>query len=395
MRIENLRVERRNDWRRVVARLQWEDTDRPDQELYVETTEEFAEVVEPSPDALLVAALPLAVWHGERRIQVEGSVCPRLRDGLAAVMATFAMWYDHCRPLAIEPTQGFTPALPRPGAHTAAFMSGGVDALALLRANRLDYPLDHPGSIRSCLLLFGLNSHDFAGSQPRSERLTAFEVHRQRLQQLAERAHFTLVPLQTNVRTLYDSFQSWADVGFGAGIHWTALAMPQRVRSIWLASEGTGVDQPPRGTHPLLNHHFSTTRVEVLLGQPALSRLEKTRIVADWEDARPLLRSCFYQELPAGGAINCERCEKCIRTMLALLALGRLEQVSAFASDDVTLAMLEAVQVRTAYDVAFHAELIEPLEQRGRHDLARLLRRKLRAYHRRERWRWLQRLTKR
>lgn len=395
MRIENLRQEQRGDCRRIAADLLWEDSERPGRTLYFQTWTPSAPELELSPDVFLLAALPLAVWHGERRIRVEGSICPRLREGLETAMAIFSMWYAHCRPLAIEPTKGFVPALPHPDAGPASFMSGGVDALALLRANRLDYPLDHPGSIRTCLLLFGLNSHVFAGTDVRPERLAAFEVHLERMQQLAERANFYLVPIHTNIRTLYDDFRAWTDVGFAAGIICTALTLPERISSAWLASGGVGVGRQPCGSHPLLDHHFSTAAVEVHHGQAALSRLEKTRLVAEWEDARPLLRTCFYLDIPRDGRINCETCEKCVRTMLALVALGRLQQVSAFTCDDVTPGMLEVVRIETALDLAYYSECIEPLKRRNRHDLVRPLEEAMAAYVQRTSGGWMGRLTSR
>ncbi len=401
MRIESLRTENYRDRRRVVADIRWEDSPRPDRTLYFETSGAFAPDVEPSAEAFLTAVLPLAVWQGERRIRVEGTVCPRLRDGLETAMAIFAMWYGHCRPLAIEPIQGFVPMRPHPDAGTASFNSGGVDALALLRANRLDYPLDHPASIRTCLLLFGLNSHDFDAAGPRPERLAAFEMHLRRMQRLAEQARFTLIPIHTNTRALYEDFETWAAVGFAAGTICAAFTLPRHVRSAWFGSEGGGIDRPARGSHPLLDHHYSTAAVEVHHGQPAMTRLEKTRLIADWEEARPLLKSCFYQDLPTGGAINCERCEKCVRTMLALVALDRLRQVSAFSRDDLTPEMLKVVRIRTTLDLAYYSECIEPLKRRNRYDLARPLEAAVAAYVRRRRWeggrwrRWVRRVDAR
>jgi hypothetical protein len=395
MRIDNLRTETRAGRRRVTAELRWEDCDRPDRELYFEAAGAFAEELEPSTDAFLVATLPLALWHGEQRILVEGPVSARLHDGLAAAMAIFALWHERCRPLSIEPAAGFAARLPQPAGHTAAFMSGGVDALALLRANRLSYPLEHPASIRSCLLLFGLNTYDHDATGPRPERLAAFEAYRQRLDELAERACFTLVPIYTNTRALWEDFPSWMGVGGGAGILCAALTLPRRIRSAWLGSAGTGMHQPPRGSHPMLDHHFSTEAVELHHGQPAMSRLEKLRLVADWEDALPYLRSCLYQDIPGERRSNCGRCEKCVRTMLGLLALGKLRQLEVFGADEVTPEMLAAVEIRTTGGLAYYSELIGPLERGGRHELAQRLRRKLAAYHWRQVWGRLGRLTPR
>ena len=124
-----------------------------------------------------MALLPLAVWMRERRVRIEGKVCCRLRDGLRAAMRSV---HSLVRPLPtprIEPTHGFAPTVPRVEPRASCFLSGGVDALSLLRSNRLDYPADHPSSIRDCILLFGLNSYDADASGPRPERLAVFEEH--------------------------------------------------------------------------------------------------------------------------------------------------------------------------------------------------------------------------
>src|SRR2546422_8116508 len=141
MRIENLRTDEFSDRRRVVVDVAWEDCGRTTQEVYFETIAPFAEDLAPSVDAFLLASMPIATWLGERRILVQGSVCPRLRDGLQAVAAVFASWHDRCRPVEIEPTAGVGPPVPPASPRGGSVLSGGVDPLALLRAKR---PRDSP-----------------------------------------------------------------------------------------------------------------------------------------------------------------------------------------------------------------------------------------------------------
>ena len=267
----------------------------------------------------------------------------------------------------------------------ASFLSGGIDALALLRANRLEYPPEHPASIRDCLLLFGLNSFDFGDATPRPERLAAFETHVQRMRQLGRLADFTLVPVYTNARTLYPDFASWSTIGFGAATTAVALALARRVSEAWLGSDGLGLASPPLGSHALLLHHFSTAAVEIHLGHVNTTRLEKTRLVADWEGALPFLRSCLYLEVPPDGLVNCGRCEKCVRTRLALVALGKLDRATSFPLGELTPGMLAVVEL-TPRNAPFYQECLEPLERLGRHDLVAPLRALLTTYHRLERW---------
>jgi len=385
MRIEHLRTERLPDQHRVAAEVAWEDNERPAQLLYFAIPALYGDDLAPSPDAFLLACFPLAAWLGERRIWIEGSVCPRLRDGLRTAAAVFASWNERSRMVEIEPTDGFRPPAPCRQRRAAAFISGGIDALALLRANRLDYPVDHPGSIQDGLLLFGLNTFDFGDAGPHPERVAVFEAHVRRMQRLGEVARFTLIPVYSNARTLYPDFDTWSTVGFTAAAAAVALALKQRLSEAWLGSDGFGLQSPPLASHPLLPHHFSTAAVEIHLGQVTTTRLEKTRVVADWEEALPFVRSCLYLEIPPNDLVNCGRCEKCVRTMLGLIALGKLDQASSFPHRDVTPAMLAVVNL-TPRNAPYYEECVAPLEQRGRHDLAAPLQARLVEYRRHERW---------
>ena len=394
MRIESLREERAGEWQRVAADVVWEDRDAPQQTLAIETTRPFAEDFEVSSDAFLAALLPLAVWLGERRVTIEGRVCSHLRDGLGAAMQLFAVWYERCRPLAIEPTHGFAPTNPRREPRAACFLSGGIDALSLLRSNRLEYPAEHPSFIHDGFLLFGLNTFDADTNGPRPERLAVFEAHERRMKPFAEGAKVTLIPMRTNIRALYPDFEAWGAVGFGAGIVSTALCMPRRIDRAAVGSAGLGMRHPPQGSHPWLDHHYSTEAVAVRHAQTALTRFEKTRLVADWDEALGVLRSCFYVRIPEPGQVNCGQCEKCLRTMLALVALGKLDRAPTFAANDVTPAMLEPLLIEDRIGLLYYTECANVLAARKRDDLVAPLRRKIATYRRRARRRELKAFVK-
>lgn len=385
MRIERIRQERDESRARIAADVVWEDRQAPAQTLIFETGEPFARDLDPNADAFLVALMPLALWMGERRILVEGTVCCRLRDGLRAAMQLFAVWYDRCRPLKIEPTAGFVPSVPKREPRAASFLSGGIDSLSLLRSNRLDFPPSHPASIRDCILLFGLNTYDTDTTGAKPERLVAFESHRERMTSFAERVGATLIPIHTNIRALYPDFGVWTDVGFGAGILSTALCIAGRIDRVELGSGGIGMRHPPRGSHPWLDHNYSTAAVAVHHAQVALTRFEKTRIVAEWDDALAVLRSCSYNRIPERGQVNCGECEKCVGTMLALVALGKLDHAPTFPADDVTPSMLEPVSIGDRVRLQYYTQCVDALIARGRHDLVAPLRRKIDSYRWRDR----------
>ncbi len=389
MRLENLKLEELDNRRRISAKVVWETVDRADQCLYFEVPYPFAADFHVSADSFVLASLPFAVWLGETRLRVEGALCPRLRDGLEAAMQIYARWYPRCRPLRIEPEGGLVPARPSPEQRTASLLSGGVDGLSALRANRLAFPSDHPASISSCLLLFGVNDFECTADGPVAHRLAAFKRLEGRLGELARTEDFELIPVHTNVRLLSPSYRSWTSAGFGAANVAVVHSLSRRFTRVLLASDGGGVDPSPAGAHPLLDQHFSSAAVQVQHEQAAWTRQDKLRLLSAWPVALELMQPCHYIEVPPDGQINCGRCEKCLRTMLGLLALGKLSEAKAFRDADVTPAMLAGLRIDTWGKAELLLQLIDPLRRIGRHDLVRALRRKIMKC----RWnprRWLQ-----
>ena len=122
MLINNIQKTIRGDRARISATYIWEDCDRPETEVYIETAAEFAEDLAPNANAFLLGGTMPAMVHGERRVCIEGQVCPELRNGLVTAVQLLQLWHGKkgCRPIAIEATQGFVPDIPRTPARTAS-----------------------------------------------------------------------------------------------------------------------------------------------------------------------------------------------------------------------------------------------------------------------------------
>ena len=158
MRIENLRTEIHGHTVRRVATVIWEDSHRSARDIYFATDAAYAEDLAPGQHALLTACLIPAMRHGERRIKLDEPIAPELRNGLYINMMYLRGWYGAPRNIVqIEANTGRRNPVQRTATNAASFLSGGVDSLATLRANRLDYPLDHPYSIRDCLIVHGFD----------------------------------------------------------------------------------------------------------------------------------------------------------------------------------------------------------------------------------------------
>ena len=94
MRIENYRSEKKDNRYRVSAQVKWEDCERPLQEIYFETAEEFSKDISCNPHAFLVACIMPAMRFGEKRIFIDSEICPELLDGLITAMSLICNWFD-------------------------------------------------------------------------------------------------------------------------------------------------------------------------------------------------------------------------------------------------------------------------------------------------------------
>jgi len=369
MRIERIRLDHRSGNPRISANVVWEDCDRSVQELYFQTGEEFAQALTPSPAAFLAAAVLPAMDAGEKRIFVEGEICPEFHSGLVKVMSAIRYWSRTERDLVrIEGGKKRSVTTPRPE-RAGLFLTGGVDSLAALRVNRLSFPLEHPGSVKDAILIFGLEV-----DQP-----AAFQHVLNSLSIVAQDAGVKLIPVETNIRYLNDDWVFWYWQFMGAALCAVAHVFARRLSVVSIASDYDLPNLRPHGSHPLIEPNFSSYDVRISYEGITLSRLAKTRLLADWDVALQNLRVCNKSEYYRSDRLNCGECEKCVRTMLALLVVGALKRACTFPQTDVSEELLS--QTRLSDKVyPFYQELILPLQEIGRADLARCIERKLSPY---------------
>ena len=377
MRIENLRSEKNGNRAKVAATVIWEVCDRPTQEVYFETDEEFAQDLSCNPHAFLVACIMPAMHYREERVFIDAEICPELRDGLTTAMGWIHHWWytPQQKQVRIEAKTQVSPPCTPPRA--GFFFSGGIDSLATLRANRLHYPLVHTGSIKDGLLVYGLEVRE-----PEN-----FEYVFNSLSVLAKDADITIIPVYTNIRYLgpdnnrdfWEGF--WINEFMGAVFAAIAHTFSKRLTTVSINSCHDIPNIIPYSSHPLLNPNYSSSNLRIRHEGITLSRFAKTKLIADWDAALNHLRVCNDTEHYQPGMLNCGRCEKCIRTMLALLALGVLENIRAFPHHDVTEELINTTVHLRPNTFPLYGELLGPLAERGRDDLLRAVKHKMADYH--------------
>lgn len=360
---------------RVQARLEWEDSNHAPLDLFVQTEEAFQDAMWPDPNAFLVASI-LAAWHGgERRIRVEGTLCPALVNNLSGVFMMLRSWYPGAfgADPRVEATNGIQPLLPF-GQGAVSLMSGGIDSLCLLRANRLFYPSGHPSSIKAVLSVA-------QAAQPFATKEALYKKMEGRLgaiRPVAAEAKAEVIPVVTNTWWLNPDGYFYGQKAYSSQLSAIVAFFSKRFHIGYIASSyDAAFTNKPWGSHPQLDAYYSSSHFQMENSGTEMTRLRKVEMVADWPVALHHLRVCQNDN---SGSKNCGTCEKCIRTMLMLEGFGKLRDCKAFPKNTISP---EIVRYLETYDMLhsddpLHDEerlylygmIIPGLEKCGRNDLA-------------------------
>jgi len=372
MRISNLMLIPSGKRVRAAATVTWEDCDQPAREVFIETEEEFGNDISCNPHSFLVGCIIPAMHFGEKRILLNAEICPSLREGLQTVMSLMKEWSNgEYKPLSIEAKTYSTVAHLNKQRRAGLFLSGGIDSLAALRANKQNYLEEHPGSIKDCLLVHGF---DIGGVIERGMKYHVFDRARAALSAVAKDANVTLIPVYTNIRHLCDERDLWLDKFFGAVLASVGHAFASRLNLVYIASSYDIPNLVPCGSHPLLDPEYSSFDLRIKLLGLSLSRLEKLRLVADWDVAFQNFRVCLAN---VADRLNCGKCEKCVRTMTELVAIGALDKTHAFVGNDVSPELFSRFKITIRHRAPFYQEMLPFLKERGRDDLVRTIKRML------------------
>jgi hypothetical protein len=374
MKIENFGTETVEKRARVFGTVKWEDCDRPDQTIYIDTDTEFSDALSVNPHSFLIGGILPAMHFDEARVHLDASVCPELLDGLLTVMSWIKRWWylPNKKIPIIETKIKSEPTTSQRPKRAGLFFSGGIDSLATIRCNRSNYSLNHPQSIQDGLLVYGLEVDD----------PEAFKFVMNSVATIARDCQITLIPVYTNLRDLNTDWVFWRRSFQGAVFSAIAHAFSQRLNVASISSSHCVCYSPPYGSHPLIDPNFSSCDFRIKHTCFRLSRLDKTKILANWDVALKNLRVCNKDSLYQPNQLNCGSCEKCLITMTGLIAIGALERTSAFGRHDVSADQLKA-NIRIYPDVEhYYEELIIPLIERGREDLAHVIKVKLKEYKR-------------
>ena len=380
MRIENFRKDSDSEKVRVSATVIWENCDRPAREVFFETTTKFGDDLAINPNAWLLACTLPAMRYGESRIAIDAPISPEIKDGLINSMKCLINWHKRGRKVIeieapVETKVLYTDKSLRAG----ALFSGGIDALAMVRDNHLNFAAEHPRHIKDGILVYGV-------LQGENDYDLSFQNVVNAVSTMAEDAGIELIQVYTNAyahfRDLDPDFSFWRFEYHGSFLASIAHAFAPRLSVASIASTYDFANLEPWGSHPLLDPLYSSTNLQIRHENAALSRLQKTQLVGEWDVALKNLRVCNEKESYSHGNYNCGNCEKCVRTMTAFLALELLEHIPTFKEHRVSKEKLvNTCYLSDSYEENCYRELIEPLEKIGRYDLIEGIEQIIRRYH--------------
>ena len=380
MKIENFIEQTNGEKTRISATVIWENCERPNESVFFETTAKYGDDLIINPNSWLLACTLPAMRYGEERIKIDAPISPELKDGLTNSMRCLIDWHGGDRKvIKIEaPIEKEVLFLDKPE-RAAALFSGGIDAVAMVRDNHLNFASDHPRHIKDGILVYGVLEGE-------NEYDPSFQNVVNAVETMAKDAGIELIQVHTNAyahfRDLDPDFSFWRFEYHGSFLAAIAHAFAPRFSYASIASTYDFANLEPWGSHPLLDPLYSTTNLRVRHENAALSRLEKTKLVGEWDVALKHLRVCNEKESYSQGNYNCGKCEKCVRTMTAFLSLGLLDRITTFKEKNVSKEKLvNTCYLSDSYEENCYRELIKPLTKLGRHDLVDGIYQIIRRYH--------------
>lgn len=360
-----------NSYTTAHAEVQFEDNEQGKKNVFIKTFSDTAQGFDANSNAFLVGCLVPALYYGEKRIIIEGAVCPMLKEGLNVAMGLLNHWYgDRFNPLRIEAdTRSVEPSVGP--VRAGLVMSGGMDSLAALRLNQLRYSIDHPARIKECFFLHGF---DIGGVVERGMKYHVYERGVGAISNVLQGTGVNLVQVFTNIRHLCDERALWLDAFYASVLAAMAHAFEGRINMLSIGSSNEIAHLHPCASHPLLDPQYSSYGVRILHRDLEISRMEKIKVVSQWEPAFQNFRVCLAN---VPNDLNCGKCEKCVRTMIELEALGLLHKTKAFEADEVLPEDIAPFDIRIRLRPPYYIPLVPLLREKGRGDLADIIEKKL------------------
>ncbi len=360
------------DRTRLAADLVYDDRPGESETLWFEVPAKYGYPVTRSADPWLAVTLPLASRLGQP-LRFDAPIDPVLHESTRAMMEWWQYWFPAMHVVPVE-GRPFVPEPTHEPARTAQFFSGGLDSFftTLRHADPAD-----PIQVDDLLYGWGFDI-------PLSDT-AAFERLSGNLSAAAEKLGKRLVAFSSNIRLTRFRELPWGAIAHGCAMASVALLLERVYRRVLIPSTDGYRETGPWGSHPTVDHLYSTSTMRVIHDGGAFSRFQKAALVATSPVALSVIRVCWRSKSDT----NCGQCEKCLRTMIALELCGVRDQAPTFAHAPLDLdrvARIYCPETQKGSLKLYYDEMAREARQRGRTDLAEAMERALARSARRQYW---------
>lgn len=243
---------------------------------------------------------------------------------------------------------------------TVTCFTGGVDSFDTLIRNDEDVDA----------LLY---VHGFDISLHRTEIREATSEH---LRDVAAMTGKELIEVSTNVRRFLNLAGKWPTITHGAALSSVGHLISGQFGRQLIPASHTYTDTFAWGSHPLLDHLWSSDRLSIVHDGAGSTRVGKTRRLAQHPAARRHLRVCWQNT----GKYNCGKCDKCVRTMTALSVTGVLPEFETFDSE-LPISAISNLKISGISSLSFVQENLDYAEEQGATEIAATLRDMIAQYN--------------
>lgn len=286
-------------------------------------------------------------------LTMDSPVSAQLIYNSLSVQQVLASWHPDKLGLAVVDVPRRNVDKPLVQDQTISCFTGGLDSFDTLLRNFDD--------IDSLLYV-----HGFDIGLAKTEIRNATSRH---LKEVAAETGKDLIEVATNIRQFLNRAGSWPVITHGAALSAVGHLTSSSYGRLLIPSSHTYSDSYAWGSHPLVDHLWSSFRLIVAHDGAGSSRVQKTRDVASSPVAQAHLRVCWQNT----GKYNCGVCDKCLRTMTALSLTGVLESFHTFPSE-LPLDKIAKLKVSGRSGRSFVVENLQYAEQQGATEIARILR---------------------
>ena len=170
---------------------------------------------------------------------------------------------------------------PEPGTRSGAFLSGGVDSLAMIRGLTALMPPGHPDRPSAAIVV----DYQEVGGLDRSETDARFATSMSTSRRICADIGLDVIPVRSNFCTLNRGMRFWMYRYHGAFLASMAHFLGREFRLCYLASSSPATHLIPWGSHPQLDPFYSSKHVRMSHVGIELSRLQKVDALRDWPAA--------------------------------------------------------------------------------------------------------------